>query len=210
MLNMDHSMVRFDMPPTRTNERKGPKCVRVKTTRAEKKGFTVALTVAADGTKLPAMVIFKERTGEIPNRARLQLNISANVRVSATRNGWMSREQVIPWIDRVLGDLEERRLLLLDSYNAHRTADVRAALEEHQVDLVIIPGDCTALAQPVDVCIVKPFKVFKPFLLIYYFDVRMNMCLSVCVCVCVCLRACVCMCEFVVIMCACMFVYCSL
>ena len=51
------------MPPKRTNTKKGAKTVRIKTTRAEKKGFTVALAAMADGTKLPAVIIFKERGG---------------------------------------------------------------------------------------------------------------------------------------------------
>ena len=147
------------MAPRRTNEWKGAKHVRIKTTKGEKWGFTVALCAAADGGKLPAFVIFKERTGELPGQVRLQLNVPPNVRVSATRNGWMTREQVITWIERVLGSSETRRLLLLDCYNAHRTAEVRAALDEHDVDLLFVPGGCTALAQPIDVGVVKPFKV---------------------------------------------------
>ena len=92
MLHMDQTMVRFDMPPTRTNEIKGSKRVRIKITKAEKRGFTVALCAAADGSKLPAFLIFKERTGEIPRRVRQHLQIPVNVRVTATRSGWMTRD----------------------------------------------------------------------------------------------------------------------
>ena len=63
IINMDQTMCRFDMLPKRTNIKKGAKTVRIKTTRAEKKGFTVALAAMADGTKLPAVIIFKERSG---------------------------------------------------------------------------------------------------------------------------------------------------
>ncbi len=58
--NMDQTMVRFDMPSKRTNHKKGSKDVRVKTTKAEKKGFTVALGASATGEKLPAAIFFKE------------------------------------------------------------------------------------------------------------------------------------------------------
>ena len=146
------------MPPNRTNEIKGSKRVHIKTTKAEKRGFTVALCAAADGSKLPAFLIFKERTGEIPRRVCQHLQIPANVGVTATRNGWMTRDQVLSWTQRVLGPSETRRLLL-DNYAAHKTADVRAALDERDVDLVLMPAGCTALAQPIDISIVKPFKV---------------------------------------------------
>ena len=60
IINMDQTMCRFDMPPKHTNTKKGAK---TKTTRAKKKGFTVALAAMADGTKLPAVIIFKECGG---------------------------------------------------------------------------------------------------------------------------------------------------
>ncbi|KAK7097631.1 hypothetical protein V1264_004579 [Littorina saxatilis] len=158
ILNMDQTMVRFDMLPKRTNDTKGAKIVRTKTTRAEKRGFTVALLVAADGTKFPAFIIFRERNGNIPQRVLLHMQVPDNVRVSATRNGWMTRESLFVWIERVLGHSDQRRLLVLDQYAAHRTANVQAAMGERDVDLASIPGGCTALAQPIDVGIVKPFK----------------------------------------------------
>ena len=40
---MDQTMCRFDMPFSCTNNKKGKKTILIKTTRAEKKGFTVAL-----------------------------------------------------------------------------------------------------------------------------------------------------------------------
>ena len=67
-------MVRFDMPSSRTNAKKGSKTVRIKTTKAEKKGFTVALAASASGEKLPAVVIFKERGGVLGARVQRQLH----------------------------------------------------------------------------------------------------------------------------------------
>ncbi|KAL8593325.1 hypothetical protein ACOMHN_009978 [Nucella lapillus] len=140
ILNMDQTMVRLDMLPNRTNNTKGAKIVRTKTTRAEKRGFTVALLVAADGTTFPAFIIFRERNGHISQRVLLQMQVPDNVRVSATRNGWMTRESLFVWIERVLGHSDQRRLLVLDQYAAHRTADVQAAMGGRDVDLAFIPG----------------------------------------------------------------------
>ncbi|KAL8571450.1 hypothetical protein ACOMHN_009382 [Nucella lapillus] len=126
--------------------------------RAEKRGFTVALLVVADGTKFPAFIIFRERNGHIPQRVLLQMQVPDNVRVSATRNGWMTRESLFVWIERVLGHSDQRRLLVLDQYAAHRTADVQAAMGGRDVDLAFIPGGCTGLAQPIDIGVVKQFK----------------------------------------------------
>ena len=48
------------MPFSCTNNKKGEKTIHIKTTCAEKKGFTVALTATASGVKLPAVIVFKE------------------------------------------------------------------------------------------------------------------------------------------------------
>ena len=79
VMNMDQTMLRFDMLPQRTNDKKGCRQVRTKTTRAEKRGFTVALFLAADGAKFPSMIVFKERNGQIPPRVYQQLQVPDNV-----------------------------------------------------------------------------------------------------------------------------------
>ena len=66
IINMAQTMCRFvDMPPSRTNNKRGERTIRIKTTRAEKKGFTVALAATASGKKLPAVIVFKERGGSL-------------------------------------------------------------------------------------------------------------------------------------------------
>ena len=95
VINMDQTILRFDMLPQWTNAKKGCRQVRTKTTRAEKRGFTVALFVAADGTNFPAMIVFKERNGQTPPRVYQQLQVPDNVRVHATRNGWMTGEALM-------------------------------------------------------------------------------------------------------------------
>ncbi len=57
--NMDQTMVHFDVPSKRTNN-KGPKDVHINTTKVEKKGFTVALAASASGEKLHAAMFSKE------------------------------------------------------------------------------------------------------------------------------------------------------
>ena len=87
IINMDQTMVHFDMPRSKTNHLRGKKDIRIKTTRAEKKGFTVALAATASGEKLPAVIFFKEKGGCLGDRVRRALNIPGNVRVRATTNG---------------------------------------------------------------------------------------------------------------------------
>ena len=152
-------MCRFDMPPNRTNHKKGAKTVRIKTTRAEKKGFTVALAATAAGENLPAVVVFKERGGVLGERVRWSLHVPANVRVRATTNGWMTAEEYHHWLQHVYGREVEQRLLVVDIYRPHQTvASINFAKRECNTDVIVIPDSCTSIAQPMDKCINNPFK----------------------------------------------------
>ena len=55
----------------------------------------------------------------------------------------------------------KRRLLVIDSYKLHQAATVTSieiARHKCNADVVIIPGGCTSIVQPMDRCINKPFK----------------------------------------------------
>ena len=159
IINMDQTMCRFDMPPRGTNNRKGQKTIRRKTTKADKKGFTVALAATASGEKLPAVILFKERAGVLGKRVKSKLTVPNNVRVRASTNGWMTREEYHHWLAHVYKDEDEPRLLVVDSYKPHVSDESRdIVINQCNSSLVIIPGGCTSIAQPMDRSVNKPFK----------------------------------------------------
>ena len=78
-------MCRFNMSYPRTNSICGVKTVCIKTTRAEKKGFTAALAASADGTKLSAVIVFKECGGVLGQGVIRSLTVSSTDVVPALR-----------------------------------------------------------------------------------------------------------------------------
>ena len=52
----------------------------------------------------------------------------------------------------------EQSLLVWDSFRAHLTDDVKAALRQRKIDVAVIPGGLTLVLQPLDKCLNKPFK----------------------------------------------------
>ena len=165
IVNMDQTMCRFDMVPRNTNDIKGTRTVRIMYTRANKKGFTVALAAKGNGEKLPALVIFKERNGELGPRIRMQLTILRNVRVKASQNGWTTTSLYHWWIRAVyrpdpFNNLERRRLLVVDRYRPHTSETSPVILSnECNSDMILIPAGCTSLVQPMDVSVNLPFNV---------------------------------------------------
>ncbi|KAH6944945.1 hypothetical protein HPB50_006315 [Hyalomma asiaticum] len=158
--NMDQTMVRMDSPASRTNNVIGESTVRIANTGCACRGFTVAFAACASGHKLPAFIVLKEPSGRIPTKAFMSLRIPANVRVTASKNGWMTSDKLQEWLARVRGPNNDdvRRLLVLDQAPIHKTQAAKDAIAERDTDVVYVPAGCTSLLQPADVFWNRPFK----------------------------------------------------
>ena len=90
---------------------------------------------------------------------KAKLTFPDNVRVRATTNGWMTREEYQHWLCHTYKCEDESRLLVVDSYKPHVSDDSQEMVaDECNSSLVIVPGGCTPIAQPMDRSINKPFK----------------------------------------------------
>jgi hypothetical protein len=60
------------------------------------------------------------------------LNIPANIRITASTNGWMTGEVMASWVNRVWGPNRDdvRRLLVLDQARIHTMQATQDLLEE--------------------------------------------------------------------------------
>ena len=154
LLNMDEVPMVFDTVSSTTLNKRGEKDVRVKTTGGEKKHFTAVLAINAAGMFLPTMIIFKGK------REPKDLQVKSGRIACSNEKAWMREELMIRWVKEILRSYTQRRpaLLVMDSFSAHITSDVRAELEKINTYPAIIPGGCTSKAQPLDVVINKPFK----------------------------------------------------
>lgn len=84
IFNMDETPMRFDMPGNRTLDMTGATTVAIKTTNSEKKGFTMVLCVAADGTKVKPWIIFKGvRDPKIP---------TTRAHIVMQKKGWIDEQ----------------------------------------------------------------------------------------------------------------------
>ena len=86
-LNMDETPMRFELPATRTLKFTGSRTVPVLSCGADKRSFTVALTVKANGEKLPPKVIFK-------GVRQLNINTPPRMQVSVHKKGWMDEKGI--------------------------------------------------------------------------------------------------------------------
>jgi len=154
--NMDETLMTFDMAGFRTVNKKGDKTVRVKTTGSEKAHFTVILSCLADGTKLPAMVIFKRKT--MPKD-----KLPSGVNVAVQEKRWVDKNLLQQWLknvwDRRPGALlKKKSMLVWDMFKAYLVDSMKKQLKKKKTTQAVIPGGCTSLLQLLDLCLNKPFK----------------------------------------------------
>ena len=62
------------------------------------------------------------------------------------------------WQSRIGGLGRRRSLFVLDSFEAHKTEQVKRSFKSENTDLAVIPGGLTSVLQPLDVCLNTPFK----------------------------------------------------
>ena len=69
-------------------------------------------------------------------------------------NNWV--EEV--WQERPGGLRKVRAFLVWDMFRAHLCESVKDDIKKNNTRQAVIPGGCTSLLQPLDVCSNKPFK----------------------------------------------------
>ncbi|GET50680.1 pogo transposable element with KRAB domain [Rhizophagus irregularis DAOM 181602=DAOM 197198] len=152
---MDETPMWFDLPSNTTINQKGAKTVSIRTTGHERSSFTVILACMADGTKLPAVCIFKLKN--IPKE-----NFPHGIYIRANEKGWVNEQEMLWWVENVWTSRNRfgnpRSMLVLDSFRGHIVNSVKNRFVEKNTNIAVIPGGCTSKLQLLDVAINKSFK----------------------------------------------------
>jgi hypothetical protein len=161
--NMDQTPVFFAMNSKRTLELIGKRSVNIRTSNTDTKRMTCGVTITASGEILKPYLIFKG----VPNARIAKTEFPyypQGQRYACQTNAWMDEHCMLDWVEHVLKPHAERApdgidpILFLDSYRAHMMGSVVNAIEDIGVEVVIIPGGCTSLVQPVDIGFNRPYK----------------------------------------------------
>ena len=165
VINMDQTPTYFSMSKKRTLEVLGVKTVHIRTSTNDTKRATVAVTITADGTLLPSMIVFKgEPKGRIATTELPTYTTTTRHHYRCQKNAWMDEVVMMDWVDVILAPYVATApehvipVLILDSYRCHMMASVVKRIQELGVEVMHVPGGCTSLCQPVDVGFNKPFK----------------------------------------------------
>ncbi|CAG9314904.1 unnamed protein product [Blepharisma stoltei] len=119
--------------------------------------ITVMLMIRADGEKkMPALLIFQEKNGQIPNLVRERLNIPENVIIKSNKSGYISDQILNDYLRTILR--RENQLLIYDQAGSHKTIMISNAISDLDATKIVIPGGCTKYLQPLDALVIANFK----------------------------------------------------
>jgi hypothetical protein len=88
----------------------------------DKEGFTVTLTIQADGYKYPALIVFKgaQKTGKLSENIMKKLVLPDNVEVTSQRSAWWCKELDEEWIEGNFVVDGRQRVLIRDQFTVHK------------------------------------------------------------------------------------------
>ncbi|CAI7872684.1 unnamed protein product [Closterium sp. NIES-53] len=149
----------LEMPATTTVDQTGVRSVPIRSAGYQKERLTVMLACTADGEKLKPWVFFKRKT--VPKGG-----FPPDVVVAVHPNGWMDAPDIICWLEEYVkpfirprfGRQAKSAMVVLDSYRGHLTDEVKEKFIDLDIVPAVIPSDCTAEVQPLDVSVNKSFK----------------------------------------------------
>src|ERR1700728_4226553 len=137
---MDKTPLWFDLPINTTINQKGVKTVSICTTGHEQSSFTVILVCMTDGTKLPAVCIFKLKN--IPKE-----NFPHGIYIRVNEKGWVNEQEMLWWIEKVWTERNRfgnpLSMLVYNSFCGNIVTSIQQGLIEKNTHLAIIPGGCT-------------------------------------------------------------------
>ena len=110
---------------------------------------TVYLTAKAEGSKMKSYIVFK---GAVRECRTLYEEVKGRCIIMSSANGWMNTEQILDWLNKVVGSLPFRqRMLVWDTYACNMDHRVTSDMKRKKINCVNIPGGCTKHIQALDV-----------------------------------------------------------
>ncbi|GAV08020.1 hypothetical protein RvY_17778 [Ramazzottius varieornatus] len=139
---------------------KARKIVSVKHPQGDKQGMPINLTIAPDGTKFPAEIVFNaaSKSGQLSDNFVSELKAPSNVIIRSARKAWWSSKFEKDHVNRLFPAPVNRgtSVLFRDHFSVHVMEESTELLLARNVQQIIIPLGMTG--QPLDVSVNKPFK----------------------------------------------------
>ena len=135
-------------------------------TDGDRELVTAIETVAADGTVLPPMLIYKGQ-GQYAQWHKYLNEEDADTVFCYSPKGWTSQILGLDYLKLLFDPCtrkklkgNEKRLLIADGHNSHFSLDFLTYCEENRIELFCLPAHTTHILQPLDVGLFGPLQSY--------------------------------------------------
>ena len=167
IINFDQTGINYVPISSWTMEKEGTKRVEV-VAKDDKRQMTAVFAGSLSGDFLPPQLIYEGKT----KRCLPCFQFPTTWNITHTVNHWSNEETmkeyievvILPYISKKKEDLqlpnEQSALLIFDNFKAQCTSSILTFLDNHNINVVLIPANCTDRLQPLDLSINKAAKEF--------------------------------------------------
>jgi hypothetical protein len=126
--------------------------------------LTLIACICADGTVLPASLIYPATSGTIRSNWVEELQPGEHdIFITSSPTGWSNNEIGLAWLEQVFERCTKRpagqwRLLILDGHSSHVSMDFLTYCDLHRILVLVFPPHSTHTLQPLDVVMFKPLS----------------------------------------------------
>ena len=130
-----------------------------------KSAISIMYAGCADGTLLPAYVVYKA----LNLYDTWTIGGPPKTRYNRSKSGWFDMICFSDWFKHIIlpyvKKLQGKKVLMGDNLSSHLSEEVIGECEKHEIAFIFLPPNSTHLCQPLDVCFFRPMKMaWKPIL----------------------------------------------
>jgi len=167
VINFDQTGIHYVPVSSWSMEMEGAKRVEV-VGKDDKRQITAIFGISMSGDFLPIQLVYQGKT----TKCLPSFDFPPSWDITFSDNHWSNEQTMLSYFEKVIFPYLQKKkaelqlepdhpaLLLFDNFKAQCTEDILKLLDTKNIDVVIIPANCTDRLQPLDLSINKAAKEF--------------------------------------------------
>ena len=167
VINWDQTAIQYVPISSWTMAQEGVKRVEI-AGKDDKRQITAVLACTMNGDVLPPQLVYQGKTP----RCLPQVEFPNQWHITYTENHWCNESTMKEYIDKIiLPYVKQKRidlklsvdypaLVIFDNFKGQCTKELLSTLDDNNINVILIPANCTDRLQPLDISVNKSVKEF--------------------------------------------------
>lgn len=167
IINWDQTEIHYIPVSSWTMEKEGTKRIEL-AGKEDKRQVTAVLAGSMAGDFLPPQIVYQGKT----NRCLPHVDFLVGWHVTYSANHWCNEitmkdylnKIILPYVKQTRKELmlavDHPAVVIFDNFKAQCTSELLKILDDNNINVILIPANCTGRLQPLDISINKAVKEF--------------------------------------------------